>query len=79
MRRAAELAFSARKIGVDRMFWDSVRGGAIHDTNTVVGIKGLPGRKGLGLGHRPDHRFTPDPDFAKLREWIGADAEHYTC
>lgn len=40
----------------------------------VVGIKGLPGRAGIGVGHRPDERpteWTDDPQGAVLREWIG--------
>jgi hypothetical protein len=44
---------------------------------TVVGIKGLPGRVGLGVGHRPDARWNYDPDLVQLREWIGNDADTY--
>ncbi len=43
----------------------------------VVGIKGLPGRGGIGMGHRDDFRGTDDPSGALLREWVGADAEAY--
>ena len=41
-----------------------------------VGIKGMPGRAGIGSGHRPDFG-TPDPEGKKLREWIGNEADWY--
>ncbi len=80
MERAAQKAFRRNAIGLDRFFWDSLSGMAVetHDINTVVGIKGLPGRKGLGIGHKPpDDRWTPDPELNQLRSWIGVDAESY--
>ena len=46
----------------------------------VVGIKGMPGRAGVGIGHypriRPSH-WTPDVVLKKLTEWIGEDVELY--
>ncbi len=44
----------------------------------VVGMKGLPGRPGIGIGHRPEHgSWNADPGRKKLREWLGADADLY--
>lgn len=43
----------------------------------VVGIKGLPGRGGIGMGHRAGFQGTADPDLAILRSWIGDDVEAY--
>jgi hypothetical protein len=43
-------------------------------TGRCVGMKGLPGRPGIGIGHRPDIRpgdWTADPDLKILRHWIG--------
>jgi hypothetical protein len=81
LRRAAEQAFDQKSFGVDRLFWESVNGsGCVHDDNTVVGIKGLPGRPGLGMGHRPNfnkRNWARDPGHEKLREWIGSDADLY--
>lgn len=78
MRAAARSAFERKTYGVDRLFWDSIGGrGVTHDVDTVVGIKGLPGRPGLGMGHRPDSNWTVDPDLRQLRAWIGDDAEIY--
>lgn len=45
--------------------------------NLTVGIKCMPGRKGIAYGHRIDSRWTADPTLSKLREWIGTDATFY--
>lgn len=65
--------------GVDTNLWRSIPTAhrAIAKTHTVVGIKGLPGRTGLGVGHRPDEKWTADQDGAQLRAWVGADASRY--
>lgn len=43
----------------------------------VCGIKGLPGRGGIGAGHRDDFHGNADPRGELLRSWIGDDAEAY--
>ncbi len=44
----------------------------------VVSIKGMPGRHGVGVGHRPQGgNWKADPNLAVLRSWIGADASLY--
>lgn len=43
----------------------------------VVGIKGLPGRGGIGIGHRKDFYGKPDDSMRILREWVGDNAELY--
>jgi len=45
--------------------------------NRVVGIKGLPGRSGIGMGHRNDFSGQSDPSGSLLKSWIGDDARHY--
>lgn len=48
----------------------------------VVGIKGMPGRKGIGLGHDKMWAMSngvADPDLVQLRAWIGADADNYSA
>jgi hypothetical protein len=42
-----------------------------------VGIKGQLGRGGIGMGHGDLISYQPDPTGAKLRELLGADADHY--
>lgn len=45
---------------------------------TQVGIKGLPGRPGIGVGHRPDGpRWDPDPELQTLGWWVGSAVETY--
>ncbi len=45
----------------------------------VIGIKGLPGRTGIGIGHRPDQGagWHHDPYHETLRKWLGSDADLY--
>jgi len=38
-----------------------------------VGIKGMPGRKGIGCGHRPGPNQRPDPELEILKKWIGSE------
>ena len=49
------------------------------NSGLVVGIKGLPGRPGIGIGHRPEYSggWQSDPDMKVLRSWIGDDATAY--
>jgi len=50
------------------------------DNHLYVGIKGMPGRNGIGWGHLPRHPHYKlrDQDRKILRRWMGADAECYT-
>ena len=71
----------AQTYGVDAALWTAVGEDrkSLQRTETVVGIKGVPGPQGLGIGHRPDvvRKWIADADGATLREWIGADASVY--
>jgi hypothetical protein len=62
---------------IDLELWKRHRRGIVFDGHRVVGIKGLPGRGGIGMGHRAEFRGTADADGALLREWVGADVELY--
>jgi hypothetical protein len=42
-----------------------------------IGMKGLPGRRGLGFGHVPDGKFLPDVGGQFLRRQIGDDCAIY--
>lgn len=81
MQAACRRALQRGSYGIDRMFWDSLPGRhkGVHATDTVVGIKGLPGRAGLGMGHRPDERpgWRSDPELKQLEAWVGSDVEAY--
>jgi glycosyltransferase involved in cell wall biosynthesis len=80
LESAAHTALQKNLIGLDRMLWDSLNGnGNITESETVVGIKGLPGRLGLGMGHRPNAspKWTSDPNEYQLKAWIGDDINLY--
>jgi hypothetical protein len=48
------------------------------ERHSVVGMKGMPGRAGLSMGHDPNvAAYRPDPDGSVLRDWVGDDAEVY--
>lgn len=46
------------------------------DLKYSVGIKGMPGRPGIGIGHKIDG-YLPDPQYGILRKWFGMDAMKY--
>lgn len=63
---------------IDLNLWRNFDGSKLlFDGHRVTGIKGLPGRGGIGMGHRPDFNGEADPHGEILRQWIGADAELY--
>lgn len=78
MKASAEYAASHASYSIDGRFWSGLERYATAP-QTVVGIKGLPGTKGLGVGHRSNPRvnWTHDPDMTELRRWVGSDAENY--
>jgi hypothetical protein len=62
---------------IDLDLWARHRSRHLFDGHRVVGIKGLPGRTGIGMGHRNDFAGQSDPRGALLRDWLGNDAEAY--
>lgn len=69
--RAFRKAVAAAERFIDMRLW-RLCPGRLYRTRHVVGIKGLPGRGGIGCGH--DRAFgSPMP----LRDWIGEDAALY--
>lgn len=58
---------------IDLELWRQFKGKKqLLETSTAVGIKGLPGRGGIGCGHRKEFGFS-DPSGGVLADWIGAD------
>jgi bifunctional DNA-binding transcriptional regulator/antitoxin component of YhaV-PrlF toxin-antitoxin module len=55
---------------IDIKLWGALDG-VLHEGGLCVGIKGMPGRDGIGMGHQGGG--THDPELEVLREWIGAD------
>lgn len=63
---------------IDLNLWKSFRGTKrLFGGNRVTGIKGMPGRGGIGMGHKPTFAGTQDVDGRVLRQWIGNDADAY--
>jgi len=65
----------------DITFWDLAKKENLNtliftNKNLSIGIKGMPGRKGIGVGHNPEG-YTSDPFSQKLTQWIGEDIKHY--
>lgn len=62
---------------IDLQLWRSFCGARVLlGSRSVVGIKGLPGREGIGVGHAASFG-RPDPGGELLRQWLGTDAEVY--
>jgi len=62
---------------IDIELWRSVKSKRLFRGGNVVGIKGLPGRFGIGMGHRPDFQGAHDKSGKILREWVGENAALY--
>lgn len=62
---------------IDIELWRRHQSQHVFGGHRVVGIKGLPGRIGIGVGHRTDFQGSADPDGRLLREWVGDDADIY--
>ena len=74
LRKSCEL----RKTFIDMRLWRAWSDKRLFDGHRVVGIKGMPGRAGIGVGHKENAlRGECDPRGDLLREWVGADAETY--
>jgi len=69
------LALNAKFVDID--LWRQFAGSKLlMQPRHVVGIKGLPGRPGIGVGHA-DYFGISDIDCEILRAWCGDDAEVY--
>lgn len=60
--------------GIDMVFFRSLSANGmrvkLRNSQHVIGIKGLPGRLGIGVGHRSSFAGAADPDLCKLAEWL---------
>ena len=66
------LSMSNKFIDID--LWATAKNRMLFEGHRVVGIKGMPGRAGIGMGHRPDFQGDRDPDGEILRSWVGDEA-----
>jgi hypothetical protein len=79
----SEICLSRRDL-IDQELWYRMCDKMLAPIGGFVGMKGLPGRPGIGIGHRPDSRpgaaaeWIADPDLAFLETNIGKeDVELY--
>jgi hypothetical protein len=78
-------AVNSGELFMDMSFWRKCREKGIKSvlfegTNLGVGMKGLPGRIGIGAGHHSldEQGFTADPGYDVLKSWIGVeDTQNY--
>ena len=63
---------------IDINLWRNFRGSqALYPTEMVVGIKGMPGRGGIGMGHKVEFKGDVDKDGSVLRQWTEQNADLY--
>jgi hypothetical protein len=65
---------------IDVRLWRNQPTPLFLHTSFCIGMKGLPGRAGIGIGHRPDwnpQSWKHDPDLSILRNWMGTDTKLY--
>ncbi len=83
-------AIDKKEVFVDCKLWSikKIKKFLFHtdgiDKSNCIGLKGLPGRSGIGSGHRPHlngklrRGYKKDHNWEKLTEWIGKkDVEWY--
>ena len=58
---------------IDLHLWRSFRDVVLFEGGRVVGLKGMPGRGGIGMGHRNDFHGQPDKTGQILTQWLGAE------
>ena len=81
LRQMADEISGANTTFVDVRLWRNWSAGwtkLLRPCTTLsAGIKGLPGKRGIGMGHRLGDRHPIDANGRVLREWIGDDADLY--
>jgi len=78
----ANVCCNSSKTFIDVRLWERRMSHpwSLKNTGTCVGIKGLPGRSGIGVGHRPEASpgvWQSDQDLSVLRSRIGDDVTLY--
>lgn len=76
-----EAAVQTGELFFDIAFWKQVKALEIPfilsaNSAISVGMKGMPGRPGIGAGHRTKG-FLYDAGHVKLKEWVGSDYHMY--
>ena len=74
---AFEMSYGKKYIDIE--FFTHVKNANLFPREDLaIGIKGMPGRGGIGGGHRRNsYRGSPDNDFSRLKDFIGDDYKYY--
>ena len=68
-------AINTGKMFIDIRLWNNNNlSKKVSLQSTVIGIKGMPGRAGIGSGHSKDFRGSHDLRLETLNSWVGEDA-----
>lgn len=63
---------------IDSVFWQRATNKFIfYENDLAIGIKGLPGRGGIGAGHNKNFVMRDDRNLIYLRSLIGEDYKNY--
>lgn len=63
---------------IDINLWRNFNGAKqLYPTKMVVGVKGLAGRKGIGMGHSSEFNGQIDAHHEVFKRWIGKQASLY--
>ena len=62
---------------IDHILWQAHSNNHLFSGERVLGIKGLDGRRGIGIGHSKNFRGAKDVGGKILKSWIGDDALVY--
>jgi hypothetical protein len=62
---------------IDMLLWQAHSNKFLFDGHLTVGIKGLPGRGGIGMGHNKKFTGYSDHSGKILQEWVGNAAKDY--
>ena len=80
-RKLLEDILQTQEKFIDILLWQKINGSKhlsiVHKQPLCAGIKGMPGRKGIGSGHNPNERYIEDPELAYLKNLIGDDVKNY--
>jgi hypothetical protein len=67
-----------KELFIDYVFFAKIRSVNLFQAgNLAIGIKGLPGRSGIGSGHSQGMMMAPDPEMDYLKYLIGNDYKIY--
>jgi hypothetical protein len=63
---------------IDAQFWATATNTYLFAAdNLAIGMKGMPGRAGIGAGHKESHNLPHDDDLKYLQKLIGNDTKFY--